>query len=319
MTSVVDMSVWQGRVDAAEGALGRRWHQLIRALDEDTATGTVVLNGFACDAGVARNLGRVGAADGPAAIRQALRNMPVHDCDRLADAGGVACIGDDLEGAQATLAERIAAQLQHGLFPITLGGGHEVAFASFSGLAAHLATRGGEQRIGVVNFDAHFDLRRADRPNSGTPFLQIADECEDRSWPFRYCCLGVSRYSNTQALFERARQLDVVWMHDEDMDTPDAAAGTLAGFVSDIEHVYLTICLDALPGAAAPGVSSPAPRGIGLAVIEPLVDAVIASGKLRLADIAEMNPRFDVDGRTAAIAARIVARIANGVARARVR
>jgi formiminoglutamase len=81
----------------------------------------------------------------------------------------------------------------------------------------------------------------------------------------------------------------------------------------------MTVCLDALPAAVAPGVSSPAARGVGLAVIEPLIESVIASGKLRLADIAEMNPRFDIDRRTALVAARIVARIANGVARARVR
>ena len=319
MTSAIEMSVWQGRIDAAEGALGRRWHQLIRPLTATTDAGSIVLSGFACDAGVARNQGRIGAAAGPAAIRDALRNMPVHECERLADAGDVGCVGDELEAAQAALGARIAGQLQRGLVPITLGGGHEVAFASFTGLATQLADRGGAPRIGVVNFDAHFDLRRADRPNSGTPFLQIADDCEQRCWPFRYCCLGVSRYANTRALFERARQLDTVWMHDEDMDAAEPAAGALAGFVAEVDHVYLTICLDALPAAVAPGVSSPAPRGVGLAVIEPLVDAVIASGKLRLADIAEMNPRYDIDHRTAAVAARLVARIANGVARAGVR
>ena len=318
MTSV-DMSAWQGRIDAAEGVLGRRWHQLVRPLDAATAAGSVVLNGFACDAGVARNQGRVGAAAGPSAIRQAVRNMPVHECERLADAGDVGCVGDELEAAQAELGGRIAGQLQRGLFPVTLGGGHEVAFASFTGLATQLARQGGAPVVGVVNFDAHFDLRRADRPNSGTPFLQIADDCEQRCWPFRYCCLGVSRYANTRALFERARQLDVVWMLDEDMDATEPAAGALAGFLSDVDHVYLTICLDALPAAVAPGVSSPAARGVGLAVIEPLVESVIASGKLRLADIAEMNPRFDIDHRTAAVAARLVARIANGVARAGVR
>ena len=49
--------------------------------------------------------------------------------------------------------------------------------------------------------------------------------------------------------------------------------------------------------------------------VEPLLDLVVSSGKLKLADIAEMNPNFDIDGRTAAVAARVVARIANGVAR----
>jgi formiminoglutamase len=96
-------------------------------------------------------------------------------------------------------------------------------------------------------------------------------------------------------------------------DTRTAAA--LAAFIADVDELYLTFCLDVLPAAVAPGVSSPAPRGVGLDVLEPLIDAVVASGKLRLADIAEMNPRHDIDGRTALVAARIVARIANGVAR----
>jgi formiminoglutamase len=241
--------------------------------------------------------------------------MPVHDAGRLADAGDVACVADALEEAQAALAQRLAAQLQRGGFPISLGGGHEIAVASFAGLAARLA---GERapRVGVVNFDAHFDLRHADRPNSGTPFLQIAGDCAARGWPFRYACLGVSRYANTQALFERARQLAVVWVEDEAMDGPGHARQSLTAFIAEVDHVYLTVCLDAFPAAVAPGVSSPAARGVALAAVEPLLDAIAASGKLRLADIAEMNPRFDIDGRTAAVAARLVARIANGVARA---
>ena len=64
--SAIDMSVWQGRVDAAEGALAPRWHQAMRPLARDTGAGTVVLIGFACDAGVPRNQGRTGAAGGPA-------------------------------------------------------------------------------------------------------------------------------------------------------------------------------------------------------------------------------------------------------------
>jgi formiminoglutamase len=308
----IDMSVWQGRIDAAEGSLAQRWHQAMHPLARDTSAGTVVLIGFACDAGVARNQGRTGAAGGPAAIRHMLRNMPVHECDRLADAGDIACAGDELEAAQIELSKCVAGQLAAGRFPIVLGGGHEMAFGSFVGLATHLATKQNAARIGVVNFDAHFDLRHAERGNSGTPFLQIAHDCEARGWPFRYGCFGVSRYSNTRALFERAHKLGVVFVLDEQMQS---AHHSLAAFVAEVDHVYLTFCLDVLPAAIAPGVSAPAVRGIALDVVESLIDFVIDSRKLRLVDIAEMNPRFDIDRQTAAVAARIVARIANGVAR----
>ncbi len=101
---------------------------------------------------------------------------------------------------------------------------------------------------------------------------------------------------------------------DEALD-PAHTAPALQAFIADVDHVYLTFCLDVLPSCVAPGVSAPAARGVGLDVVEPLIDVVCASGKVRVADIAEMNPRFDIDGRTAAVAARIVARIADGVAR----
>lgn len=320
MTPPIDMQVWQGgRVDAAEGATGRRWHQIMRPLVANTAGGSVVLVGFACDAGVARNQARVGAVEGPGAIRKALRNMPVHECELLADGGDVVCADDELEGAQSEFAAAIAERLGHGHFPIGLGGGHEIALASFSGLATHVEKLRGVPRIGIVNFDAHFDLRRADRGNSGTPFLQIAQQCEARGWSFRYACLGISKFSNTKALFERAQELGVLWLADEVLTLLglESADEALTEFISAVDHVYLTFCLDVLPAAVAPGVSGPAARGVGLDVLEPLIDNVIASGKLRLADIAEMNPRFDIDGRTAAVAACIAARIANGVARGR--
>jgi formiminoglutamase len=313
--AAVDMSVWQGRVDDAEGALGRRWHQVMQPLASGTLSATTVLLGFACDAGVARNHGRIGAAEGPRAIRRALANMPLHECTHLADGGDVLCAGDALEAAQHALAAAVVQQLDAGRFPLVLGGGHEMAWGSYTGLATHLAVTTGAPRVGIVNFDAHFDLRRDARATSGTPFLQIAQDCEARGWEFRYACFGVSRYSNTEALFARARELGVRVQLDETIDATGGSAA-LTSFIADVDDVYLTVCLDVLPGAVAPGVSSPAPRGVALDVLEPLIDVVCASGKVRLADIAEMNPRFDADGRTAAVAARIVARIANGVARA---
>lgn len=310
-----DASIWKGRVDELEGVLGRRWHQVMQTRASGATAGTTVLLGFACDAGVARNKGRVGAAEGPIAIRRALVNMPVHECTQLADGGDIACAGDALEAAQQALAAAVAQHLDAGRFPLVLGGGHEVAWGSFTGLASHLAQTEGAPRIGIINFDAHFDLRRDTRATSGTPFLQIAQDCAARGWEFRYACLGVSRYSNTEALFARARELGVLAQFDEALDAAHFLPA-LQAFIAESDDVYLTVCLDVLPAAVAPGVSAPAARGVGLDVLEPLVDAICASGKVRVADIAEMSPRLDVDGRTAAVAARIAARIANGVARA---
>jgi formiminoglutamase len=72
----------------------------------------------------------------------------------------------------------------------------------------------------------------------------------------------------------------------------------------------LTLCLDVLPAAIVPGVSAPAAHGVPIEVIETLVDAVCHSGKLKVFDIAELNPSFDVDNRSARVGARMVARVA---------
>jgi formiminoglutamase len=299
-------SLWQGRTDPEPNS--ERWHQCIQPLTRDAKPGCALL-GFACDAGVARNQGRTGAAEGPAALRRALAPLAWHRLGPAYDAGDVRCEGDAMEAAQQALAERLAPLLDAGHLPIVLGGGHEVAYASWSGLARHLEERAAAPRVGIINFDAHFDLRDpAQVRSSGTPFAQIAAECQARGWSFRYACLGVSRAANTRALFQRADELGVLVKEDREFlpTRLEAIKRDLERFMARCDHLYLTIDLDVLPAAEAPGVSAPAARGVSLALIEPLIESIRDSGKLRLADLAELNPGRDIDGRTARAAARLI-------------
>ena len=309
----VDMSLWQGRQDPEDGELALRWHDKVLPWQEvqpwsagaQEAAGVVLL-GFACDEGVRRNKGRIGAAGAPQAVRKLLANSAWHLNRPVYDGGDVSCPDGDLDAAHGRLAERVAAALELGHFPLVLGGGHEVAFGSWSGLNRHL---GGSGKVGIINFDAHFDLRmKLEQASSGTPFFQIAEQCAAEGSPFHYACLGVAETANTQALFARADELGVWYVKDEAMNEralPTLQSG-LDAFIADCDHLYLTIDLDVLPGAVMPGVSAPAARGVELAVIEPLIAHIRACGKLRLADLAEYNPTLDQDNRSARVAARLV-------------
>ncbi|HHQ4766421.1 formimidoylglutamase [Aeromonas veronii] len=309
----IDMSLWQGRQDPEDGELALRWHDKVQpwAAEAQEAAGAqdtagVVLLGFACDEGVRRNKGRVGAAGAPQAVRKLLANTAWHLNRPVYDGGDVSCTDGDLDAAHGRLAERVAAALDLGHFPLVLGGGHEVAFGSWSGLNSHL---GGSGRVGIINLDAHFDLRmKQELASSGTPFFQIAEQCAAQGTPFHYACLGVAETANTQALFARAKALGVWHVLDEAMTQTELPAllSGLDAFIADCDHLYLTIDLDVLPAAVMPGVSAPAARGVGLAVIEPLIAHIRASGKLRLADLAEYNPTLDQDNRSARVAARLV-------------
>lgn len=306
MTVPVDRptEAWSGR-DDGPGREHLRWHTAIRP-----GMAPTTLIGFASDAGVARNLGRVGAAAGPAALRGALGSMALATDPGIGDAGDVVVTDDDdLEPGQARLGAAVAAVLGAGSFPVVLGGGHEIAYGSYLGIADHCAAQG--QQLGVLNLDAHFDLRVASRPSSGTPFLQMARRETEHARRFEYAVVGISQPGNTRALFDEARYWGVRHLLDDDCGI--ASLPTVERFVEDflagVDAVYLTIDLDVLPAGVAPGVSAPAGLGVPLEVISRVCDVVSASGKLRLLDVAELNPSLDIDNRTARTAARLIHRI----------
>ena len=304
----IDMSMWTGRIDAAEGDAARRWHQVVQPLAAGVAPGIAIL-GFACDEGVRRNQGRVGAVNGPLALRRALANLAHHPTLPLYDAGTVSCDDGDLDAAHQRLAASVTALVQAGHLPLVLGGGHETAYGHWLGLAnAHA-----DKRIGIVNFDAHFDLRTADEATSGTPFAQIAATCTTRGQHFRYLCLGVAETANTRALFESAANLGAEWRLDSDMTSWQLAdtRHQLAEFIDSVDMVYLTIDLDVLPAAQMPAVSAPAGYGVDISVVDALVAKIAKSGKLIGADLVEFNPTFDIDSH----GAKAAARLAWGIAR----
>lgn len=263
-----------------------------------------VVLGFCSDEGVRRNKGRTGAAKAPAAIRSALGPLAFHLDRPVLDAGDVAVRDGQLEAAQARAGVAVSALLDGGNLTVLLGGGHETAFASYLGVAGSEAVRGGK-RLGVLNLDAHFDLRDEAAPSSGTPFLQMAQAEAAAGRELKYAVVGLSEPNNTQALFNTAHRLGVKYLVDEDC-TPDAVHAFVADFLADIDVLYLTIDLDVLPAAVAPGVSAPAAFGVPLQIVSAACRQAAGSGKLLHADVAELNPAFDIDGRTARVAARLI-------------
>ena len=83
----IDMSVWQGRQDPEDGELALRWHDRVQPWQENREPGVVLL-GFACDEGVRRNKGRVGAAGAPLAVRKLLARAMGIAPSRLTLVGG---------------------------------------------------------------------------------------------------------------------------------------------------------------------------------------------------------------------------------------
>ncbi|AMX03677.1 formimidoylglutamase [Microbulbifer thermotolerans] len=315
MLQLADMRLWRGRTDTEDGRAGERWHQRIAPLQLDSPPGVAIL-GFASDEGVRRNKGRIGAAKGPRVLRLAMANLPATFDAPLYDAGNVRVQKDDLESAQSLLGARIAELLSGGHFPLVLGGGHEIAFGSYLGIARWMREQHRDKTLGIINFDAHLDLRiPAPKGSSGTPFYQIAEQCEINGRPFNYLCVGAADSANTPALYQRANELGVRVIRDREITAwnLESVQERIREFIRGVDIVYLTVCLDVLPAAVMPAVSAPAGRGVSLELLEPLLDTVLASKKVCLADMAEYNPYFDIEDRAARTAAIIAFLIVNGI------
>ena len=290
---------WKGREDGP-GAEHARWHHVVNGIGDgsDYRSPAASIVGFASDEGVRRNQGRLGAAEGPTALRTMLANLA--DPGRpVTDLGDVVVADGNLEAGQARLGAVVGGLLDREALPLVLGGGHAVAYGS------GLGWTGRSETWGVLNLDAHLDLRQAPIATSGTPFRQLADDLDAAGRPFHYSVIGVSRPSNTRALFETADRLAVEILYDVDTDVTSAVAAAEA-LLQRVDRVHLTLDLDVLPAAVAPGVSAPAAFGVAPAVILAVLRTVAASGRLGLFEVAELNPLFDVDARTARIAARCV-------------
>lgn len=301
-------ALWQGRDDRVESANALRLFQTITlspAFAPEMYREQIALLGFACDEGVKRNQGRAGAAGAPDALRKALANLASHSGhDRLVDLGNIVAQSPDLEGAQQALRSAIQRCQLAEMRTFVLGGGHETAFAHGAGLLDAFP----RSKVGIVNLDAHLDLRHAEQATSGTPFRQLAELCDEQQREFYYACVGVSRAANTQALWDEALRRGVTVV--EDLHCHQAQA-QIAQFVASVDVIYLTIDLDVLPVWEMPAVSAPAALGVPLATVLGLIEPLCCSGKLQAVDMVEFNPRFDDDGRAARVAARLGWQIAH--------
>lgn len=322
----ISQSFWKGRIDSKDDYDAFRWHQWVQCINLNNVKKEdfkhklgIVLIGFCSDIGVERNKGRTGTANGPNSIRKELMNRPCafDKSLKIYDAGNITPFEKDLERAQKDLSYMVDRILNLGLFPIVLGGGHAVALGHYHGLNQHLLKNNKKSKLGIINFDAHFDIRPYNNGGtSGTMFRQIADYCIANQLSYNYLCLGIQRSGNTVDLFKTAHKLGAQYLLAKDIQNADLWGITekIDDFIKQNTDIYMTICADVFSSANAPGVSAPQPLGIDPERAIKLIKHIVKSGKLLSFDIAEVSPRFDLDNSTASLAAVLIFSIVSTLA-----
>lgn len=196
---------------------------------------------------------------------------------------------------------------------VVLGGDHSCAVGTWSGAARHLRRHG---PLGLIWIDAHMDSHLPETSPSGTlhgmplaclmgfgeqPLTDIAGALPAVA-PQHVCLLGVRSYEAPERDFLERLGVRVIYMDEVDAKGLDAAmdeALRIAG--TGTAGVGISIDLDAVDPADAPGVGSPEPGGIRAGALTAALRRARRNTEFAGVEIAEYNPDFDRGGATARI------------------
>lgn len=244
----------------------------------------VALIGLPDDTGVRLNGGRPGAADGPRAFREALARYGASEpggirWPAVADAGDVVP-GASLDESHGRVTAAVSEILDAGALPVGIGGGHDLTFPFVRAVAARCGPMTG------VYLDAHLDVRA--ESGSGMPFRRLVEDCGVRALHVH----GLDPFANsTEHLAWFQANGGHVDSAGPDDPWPDG-------------ELFVSVDLDVLDQAFAPGVSAMNPSGWSPQAADRWAHAAGRNPAVRCFDIMELNPSHDEGGRTARLAAR---------------
>ncbi len=237
-----------------------------------------------------------GAAEAPSLIREQFRSPAGNSWSELGlDVSVVGDAGDLVfaEGAdpRAVIEEGVRTVLASGGSPLVLGGDHSITYPVLRAIRPLHST------LTILHIDAHADLYddfEGDRFSHACPFARIMeDRLADR-------LLQVGIRTLTPHQREQALRFGVEMIEMREWAT--AVRPSISG------PVYLSIDLDGLDPAFAPGVSHREPGGLTVVDVVTLIHGL--GGPLVGADIVEYNPSQDLGGVTASVAAKLLKEVA---------
>lgn len=290
LTSRPSESLFFQRNDQNDTRLG----ELVSFDAGDYPSAEIVILGCPQDNGVIRNYGRSGAALAPDEIRRAfyqLTNFGINA--KIFDLGNTV-IQTTLEETHAVQTEVVRQLIRDGKKIISLGGGSDLAYPDCQALALETSN------ILVFNVNAHFDVRADEPRNSGTPYRQLL--AENLIEPNNFYEIAYQEHANSPIYFEYLQRLGVNTISLEEFRQIGDFSLEIFKLQND-RPLFWGFDVDAVRAADAPGVSAPSPVGL---MADEFCDLAALAGlqpNTRIVEFTELNPNYDLDGRTAKLVA----------------
>lgn len=257
-------------------------------------------------------LGRKGCAQGPGAIREAFRydtsynvedDVQIHGTS-CADLGDVDLPSSDVTKAHERATEAIGYVFQNGGHPLILGGDNSLTYAAMKALA-----QSGAKRIGIFDLDAHLDVRVPDPDiNSGCPYYLILENIPEVK-PQNLVQMGLRRFTNSRGYLEWAIKKGVRLYAMKEIRRrgfQSLVESAVKQAVDGVDALYVSLDMDVVDQAWAPGVSSPSPDGLTPREVFDAVQVAGAQPMARGFEVMEVAPNLDPTGNTARVAATAV-------------
>ena len=229
---------------------------------------------------------------GPAALLAASQQLEAQENSMTPCAAGVHTTAavdcsDSVKGALARIEARVTAALAVGAVPVTLGGEHTVTLGA---LRALCGTRNGEQGpLGVIQFDAHADLRSSYEGNMYSHASVMYRAVTDL--PVRLAQFAVRDICSEEVEVRRARN---VWHHDAEELTNCAASGQ--GLPDPLlppdfpRDIYISFDVDGLDASLMPATGTPSPGGLFWHDTRRLLTQLVQGRRVLGLDVVELAP-----------------------------
>jgi formimidoylglutamase len=300
-----------------------RLKNLILPWDGTARKADVGVVGIPFDLGVRNSCGRLGAKKAPDDIRyQMTRYGTVYNIARqsdfsgisIVDFGNVVCdLGNVIE-THKRVTETLEQLFQICNVLIVLGGGNDLTYATVRAL--HNAFDGCDSPIRGVNVDAHLDVRESDPGSisSGTPYRRLIEDCllnGSDLWE-----LAIQGHVNSKAHFDwaKAQGVNVLTLDELRRVGVDTQMEQMRDYIKPYTS-FVSVDIDSVAQAFAPGSSAPSPDGLLPHDICQIAYQAGTVPSLRLFEIMEVNPLYDVDNRTSRLAVNIILEFLAGYAR----
>jgi agmatinase len=266
---------------------------------------------------------RPGARFGPRALRTSAYEpgtfhldlgLEIFEYVEVVDIGDAYCPHGQVELSLDNIREKVASVARHGIIPVTIGGDHSVTFPAATAVADHH----GFGRVGMVHFDAHADTADSIDGNlasHGTPMRRLI---ESGAIPGRnFVQIGLRGYWPGQDVWDwmggqgmRWHRMEEVLSRGLDAVVTDAIAEAMDG----VDYLYVSVDIDCLDPAYAPGTGTPEPGGLNSADLLRAVRRLAMETPLVGFDVMEVAPAYDHADATVNVAHRLIMETLAGLA-----